>query len=221
MNIIRSTGYFLLPLLILNIYASAIDDNCFRFFGFKDKLDQPGEIENIVNNGWELDTVNQSLRSGLKGESSFSIQEYGPIVISFDYKTSTIEEGVGVFQFLIDGKQQSLKKKMDWNPYQISAIGNGSHELKWIVYKGKNPFVVWIDSLCINNISIPVPTKYTSATMLNQGPIKRNLPANVTNSYDAENGQLFFKNDTGQERNEVWNLPLAKNNTSIIINRNK
>lgn len=129
--------------------AMALEDGCLSFYGFENASDMPEMVPHLYD-GWQLDTRNGSFSSGIQSPSTFWIRQDGPLEISFIYKVSTRESGKGVFQFLIDGTPQQIENRDDWCNFSPRTVpGEGPHELKWVVYKGKKDYTAWINSLCI------------------------------------------------------------------------
>lgn len=201
--------YYLI-FIVLAMNGNAIEENCSLFYSFQNDSDL---LENIqyANNGWFFDENNQSYKSGDMPQSSFSIEMNGPIIISFDYKTSSIEEGIGVFQFLVDGIPQPIRKRDDWTLFSISIVENRSHEIKWIVHKGKRPFAAWIDSLCIKGV--PTPINYESRMISSKNYISSNQ---MRNKDDSKVDELTeSKSNTSESQNFIMS-ELNRSNQSEI-----
>ena len=140
---------------LLAFDAKASENECLIYYDFNNESDIPDKNRSFFSEGWQFDETNRSLQSNKTGgESSFWTNRDGPLDVNFEWKISSEKNGIGVFQFQIDGIPFDRSSNTSWK--QVTrTIPKGKHELKWIVYSGEdnNPFIGWIDSLCIRSPS--------------------------------------------------------------------
>jgi hypothetical protein len=192
--------------------------------------DNQNEVQ-VFQDGWSWNDANNSFYSAGQQQSDLIIQRNGTFDISFRYKMSTQEFGKGIIQFQIDGVPKNIRNEVEWNHFSMSVQGNHSHELKWIVHKGQNPFVVWIDSISINDTEyILAPSNITR----NQIPFIGNLKPNrespqepgsiviwAAEATDPENDQLVYEfylngsSKTGWIKENTWEWHTTKDNSGV------
>jgi parallel beta-helix repeat protein len=226
--------------------AIAFDDKCLSFYSFENESDTPDEKSNFFNNGgWRFDKINKSFESGNQSKdlSSFWTTREGQLNISFEWKISSKDIGIGIFQFQIDGKPFNQSNESNWTKVSVQ-VPKGKHELKWIVQKGfSQPFTGWIDSLCIRNYSCPKPCP--STIISNQPPILKDFTPSlfspqevgasiiwVAEAYDYENDVILYKYTLnsvpvqGWSSNKSWNWKtegpnLGSNRIEVLIRDGK
>lgn len=201
-----SFRYYLIFLLLglpsLMLSVAAFDGECLSFYGFENESDMPGSIESFHNEGWRLDRLNSSFESGNESPSLFSITKEGPFILSFKWKISSKDYGIGLFKFQLDESPDVLCNDSRWIKKELS-VPAGTHELKWSVYNGSKPFAGWIDSLCIRMESCP---SSCPDIISNHAPILRKFTPNLISpqkvgasiiwtaeAYDSEDDPILYR----------------------------
>ena len=189
--------------------AIAFDDKCLSFYSFENESDTPDEKSNFFNNGgWRFDKINKSFESGNQSirPSIFWTTLEGPLNVSFEWKISSEEDGIGVFQFQVDGSPEIRCNNNSWTKVSLPlVVPDGIHKLTWIVFSGSSqPFTGWIDSLCIQKQSCR--STCPSSMVSNQIPTLLNFMPSVLSpqevgasiiwmaeAYDYENDTILYK----------------------------
>jgi len=197
-------------LLILSLCASAQDDRCLLFYGFENETDTPTAAYSI---GWHPDTESYEGIGSYSSSNDLTsnmliLKEEGPSEISFQWRQSEQNSGHGLFLFYIDGSQEICKSTI-WSPFTKTVTSNGTHELKWVVSKGKKPFTGWIDALCIRKLPC-------------SRPCSRKLPSNQAANTIIQTPKLRSLTPDKPSPQEMgstvaWNVDAFDSNGNIIL----